>query len=100
MSLSRRGSSSATRTVCFLVVMGAFRTSRCSSNGDVSRFCQERQSELECAALGFSFALGPDPPAVGFDEAFANGQSETRPTDHARPLAVHAVTPVEDFVEF
>src|ERR671937_632139 len=100
MSLSRRGSSSATRTVCFLVVMGTFRTTRCSSKCDLSRFRQERQREPEGAALAFSFALCPDPPSVCFDESLADRQSETRSADHARHPAVYSVESIEDSIEF
>src|SRR6266702_1874534 len=99
MSLSRRGSSSATRTVCFLVVMGTFRTTGSCRYREFSRFRQERQREVERTALAFSFALCPDPPSVGFDESFTDCQSEPSSADHARHFAVDSVKPVEDFVE-
>src|ERR1700731_2116540 len=99
MSLSRRGSSSATRTVCFFVVMGTFRTSRCSSDCDVRGFRHARQRELEHAALAFACTLRPDPPSVRFDEALTDSQSEPCSTDDARHFAVYAVEPVEDSIE-
>src|ERR1700730_9308936 len=99
MSLSRRGSSSATRTVCFLVVMGTFRTTRCSSNCDVCGLGQARQRELEDAALAFACALRPDPPAVRFDETLTDSQSKPGPADDAGHFAVDAVEPVEDSIE-
>src|ERR1700694_4540179 len=99
MSLSRRGSSSATRTVCFLVVMGTFRTTRCSSNCDVCGFGQAWQREFEDAALAFACALRPDPPSVRFDESLTDSQSEPGPADHTRHLAVYAVEPIEDSIE-
>src|SRR5438094_7655899 len=100
MSLSRRGSSSATRTVCFLVVMGTFRTTRCSSNCDVRGLGQARQREFEDAALAFARTLRPDPPSVRFDETLTDSQSQPGSPDHARHLAVHAVEPVKDSIEF
>src|SRR5205823_13352017 len=99
MSLSRRGSSSATRTVCFLVVMGTFRTTRCSSNCDVCGVGQARQRELEDAALAFACALRPDPPCVRFDESFTDSQSEPGSPDHTRYVAVHTMEPIEDSIE-
>src|ERR1700737_4632481 len=99
MSLSRRGSSSATRTVCFLVVMGTFRTSRCSSNCDVCGLRQKRQRELERAAFGLSVALAPDLPSVRCDESLIDCESEPGTADHARHLAVDSVEPVEDSIE-
>src|SRR3979411_3171026 len=99
MSLSRRGSSSATRTVCFFVVMGTFRTTRCSSNCDVGGLGQARQRELEDAALAFACTLRPDPPSVRFDETLTDSQSQPGPADHTRHLAVYTVEPIEDSIE-
>src|SRR3954469_8108916 len=99
MSLSRRGSSSATRTVCFLVVMGTFRTTGSCRYSEFSLFRQEWQREIERTALAFSSALGPDSPSVCFDESLTDFQSEPGSADHARHFAVDSVKPVEDFVE-
>src|SRR3982074_1288745 len=93
MSLSRRGSSSATRTVCFFVVMGTFRTTRCISNCGGGGLGQARQREFENAALAFACTLRPDPPSVRFDESLTDSQSEPGPADHTRHLAMHAGEP-------
>src|SRR5438045_2730930 len=100
MSLSRRGSSSATRTVCFLVVMGTFRTIRCSCQCNLSRFRQQRQREQKRAALACSFALCPDPTSVCFDESLTDCQSETRAADDPCHLAVNSVESIEDSIQF
>src|SRR3982074_739568 len=99
MSLSRRGSSSATRTVGFLVVMGTFRTTGSCRYPEFSCFRQEWQREVEPTALAFSFALRPDAPSVCFDESLTDCQSEPGSADHARHFAVDSMKPVEDLVE-
>src|SRR5262249_38915383 len=99
MSLSSRGSSSATRTVCFLVVMGTFRTTLCNTDSNLASFRQERQRERKRAPLALALALRPDPPAVRFDETLADRQADSRSTDHPRHLALDSVKTVENAFE-
>src|ERR1041385_1814334 len=100
MSFSRRGSSSATRTVCFLVIMGTFRTSRCSRNSRrVENFRQERQRKAEGTPFAVAATLGPDAASVRFDEALADRQTQTRAADAARHLGLHSMESVEDFID-
>src|SRR5690242_14685968 len=100
MSFSRRGSSSATRTVCFLVIMGTFRTSRCSRNSRrVKDFRQQRQRKAEGTSFGLAVALSPDPASVSFDKALTDRQSQARAANIARHLGLDAMESVEDFIE-
>src|SRR5437868_13959183 len=100
MSFSSRGSSSATRTVCFLVIMGTFRTTRCSRySRRVLDFSQQRQRKAEGTPFAVAVALGPDAASMSFDEALADRQSETRATDATRHLSLDAMEPVEDLID-
>src|SRR5690349_18104256 len=100
MSFSRRGSSSATRTVCFLVIMGAFRTTRCSRNSwRIERLGQERQTKPEGTPSAVAPAFGPDSASVRFDQALADRQTQPRATNASRHLGLDAVEAVEDFIE-
>src|SRR5690349_15643577 len=99
MSFSRRGSSSATRTVCFLVIMGTFRTTRCSRNSrHVLHVRQKRQGKAEGTPFALAAALGPNAASVRFDEALADRQSQTCATDAARHLGLDAMETLEDFI--
>src|SRR5579859_5833786 len=98
MSLSRRGSSSATRTVCFLLFIGTFRTTRRGRSGDVGCFGQQRQRKAKCAALACALALRPDPPSVRFHQSLTDSQPEPGATDAPRVFPVDAVEPIEDSI--
>src|SRR5438067_13417923 len=99
MSLSRRGSSSATRTVCFLLFIGTFRTTRWSSYCDFGRFRQQRQREAKCAAIALSLALSPDPPSVRFDQSLADRQSKSGAANAPRVFTVDTMEPVKDSID-
>src|SRR5690349_608308 len=100
MSFRSRGSSSATRTVCFLVIMGTFRTTRCSRNSwRVLDFCQKREAKAEGTPFAVTCALGPDAAPVRFDEALADRQSQTGATDASRCLGLDAMETIEDSID-